>query len=120
MKNVLFAVCLVATMLLITACADKLTCPAGNNATNQQETISCSPSVFSDSTTFTVNLRAGETGTLDILNPAGQLVRHFTLGSNQLMWNGTNEQGNLVASGVYFFKLSTPSMSVTKKLIIIQ
>jgi hypothetical protein len=39
---------------------------------------------------------------------------------NNLNWNGKDSKGNVCGSGIYFYKLSTPSMNMTKKMVIVK
>ncbi len=68
------------------------------------------------STNIGVSIKEGETGTVTIYNLLGQTVKTYQVGpgSHTLTWNAN---GN--ASGIYFYKLSTPSTNVTKKLVIV-
>ena len=55
----------------------------------------------------------------------GVLIRTFELGhlsagsyeskGRAVYWDGRNDFGELVATGVYFYRLSTPEISVTRK-----
>lgn len=40
-------------------------------------------------------------------------------GARKLQWKGTNDQGQSVASGVYFFVLSTPGETITQKVVLL-
>ncbi|HQF67829.1 MAG TPA: T9SS type A sorting domain-containing protein [Candidatus Cloacimonadota bacterium] len=74
------------------------------------------------STNLYYSVKAGETGTLTVYNILGQVVKthQVTEGSNQLIkWDGRDSKGNVCASGVYFYKLSTPSLNETRKLVIV-
>ncbi|HNX38831.1 MAG TPA: T9SS type A sorting domain-containing protein [Candidatus Cloacimonadota bacterium] len=80
------------------------------------------PNPFVSSTRIGVDIKGGEQGTLAIYNLAGQLVSSFTLneGSHNVTWNGLDSRGRTCANGIYLYKLSTPSFSQTKKLIIVK
>ncbi|PKN77729.1 MAG: hypothetical protein CVU48_10635 [Candidatus Cloacimonetes bacterium HGW-Cloacimonetes-1] len=69
-----------------------------------------------------VALKAGETGTVTVYNILGQSVKTFpvTQGTQKLTWNGRDSKGNACGSGIYFYKLSTPSMNQTKKMVIVK
>ncbi|NLO12449.1 MAG: T9SS type A sorting domain-containing protein, partial [Candidatus Cloacimonetes bacterium] len=41
-------------------------------------------------------------------------------GQHKLNWNGRDSRGNSVGSGIYFYKLSTPSTNQTKKMVIVK
>ncbi|MDI9528498.1 MAG: T9SS type A sorting domain-containing protein [Candidatus Cloacimonadota bacterium] len=74
------------------------------------------------STNLYYSVKAGETGTLTVYNILGQVVKthKVTEGSDQLIkWDGRDSKGNVCASGVYFYKLSTPSLNETRKLVIV-
>ena len=74
------------------------------------------------STAIEVSLKAGEAGTVTIYNVLGQVVRSFSVneGSHTINWNGKDSRGNACGSGVYFYKLSTPSLNQTKKMVIVK
>jgi hypothetical protein len=61
---------------------------------------------------------------LKIYNVAGQLVRSYesvgSAGLNAVAWDGNDNSGNEVSSGVYFYKLTASSFSATKKMIMLK
>ncbi len=75
------------------------------------------PNPFNPSTTIYFNVKAGETATLSIFNPKGQIVEKmsFTEGSYHHVW-----EANDLDSGIYFFKLESASYSNTKKMVILK
>ena len=80
------------------------------------------PFKASGSTSIELSLKVGETGTLTILNLNGQVVRSYNVGegSHTINWNGTDANGTACSSGVYFYKLSTPSLNQTRKMVILK
>ena len=66
--------------------------------------------------------------TLQIYSVNGALIRTLALGpqpagvyqtrSRAAYWNGRNEWGESVASGVYFYTLKTGDFTATRKLLI--
>lgn len=80
------------------------------------------PFAANGSTNIEVNLKAGENGTVTIYNVLGQTVRTFSVseGNHMINWNGRDSKGNACGSGIYFYKLSTPSMNATKKMVIVK
>jgi len=74
------------------------------------------------STSIEIALKAGENGTVTIYNVLGQVVKTFNVneGNHTINWNGKDSKGNVCGSGIYFYKLSTPSINQTKKMVIIK
>ncbi|MDD2544114.1 MAG: T9SS type A sorting domain-containing protein [Candidatus Cloacimonetes bacterium] len=69
-----------------------------------------------------VTLKAGDTAMIYVYNVMGQKVKTFALnpGTHKVEWNGRDDKGTLCSSGVYFYKLSSPSINQTKKMVIIK
>ncbi len=83
------------------------------------------PNPFNPMTTISFNLPEKANVSLKIYNVAGQLVRTLTdqswdRGSHKIEWNGTNDLGSSVASGVYFYKIDTASFQSTKKMVLLK
>jgi hypothetical protein len=62
---------------------------------------------------------------LEVFNLLGQKIRtlvneHQTAGSREVSWDGRNEAGEQVASGVYFYKLQAEDFTQTKKMVLIR
>ncbi len=74
----------------------------------------------SDNTCIEVFLKAGEKGQLTIYNVLGQSVKSYSVseGQNLLNWDGKDSKGISCSSGIYFYKLSTPSLNQTRKMVI--
>jgi flagellar hook assembly protein FlgD len=56
---------------------------------------------------------------------AGKLVRNLVdetaeAGTHQAVWDGRDERGNRVASGVYLYRLQGENERATKKLIFVR
>jgi hypothetical protein len=83
------------------------------------------PNPFNPTTTIAYSLpRAGEV-TLEIVNVTGQRVRRLvsglqSAGEHTVVWNGADETGDLVASGVYLYRLGTDMGNVTKKMLLLK
>ena len=93
--------------------------------------LECYPNPFNPSTTLTfypAALESGvypESGELMIYSPAGGLIRTLyqgilKRGRNDFCWNGMNETGNPVSSGVYLAVLRTPASTYTHKMILVR
>ena len=74
--------------------------------------------------TTTINFAVPKTGMVNVsvYNDIGQLVKvltndNYVPGTYQLTWNGMNGSGNLVASGVYFYRLTTKDYVNTMKMV---
>ncbi|MCC7431019.1 choice-of-anchor J domain-containing protein [bacterium] len=79
------------------------------------------PNPFNPTTAIRFSLPKTEKVSLEIFNVKGQLVKTLVkgfilAGNNKVFWNGTDSSGNLVSSGVYFYRLKTDSFSQSKKM----
>jgi hypothetical protein len=82
------------------------------------------PNPFNPTTTIRYSTAERGHVTLKIYDAAGQLVRTL-VGEEQMpriegfsvRWDGTNDAGSSVASGVYFYRLEAKGFSQTKKLV---
>ena len=72
------------------------------------------------SASIEVALKAGETGTVTIYNVHGQVVKNYTVceGCHTLKWDGRDASGTNCGSGIYFYRLSTPSFSQTRRMVL--
>jgi hypothetical protein len=85
------------------------------------------PNPFNPTTTIKYGIAERGQVTLKIYNAAGQLVRTLideeqapVQGGFSKVWNGMNELGQPVASGVYFYQLSAKNFSQTKKMVLLK
>ncbi len=86
------------------------------------------PNPFNPSTTiaFSIPEGAGETRVrLDIFNLRGQLVRTLAdgllePGEHRVQWDGIDTGGHRVASGVYFYRLTSREFTATRKMVILK
>jgi flagellar hook assembly protein FlgD len=63
--------------------------------------------------------------TVRIYDVTGRLVRTLVnevkdAGAYSAVWDGRNEGGANVASGIYFYKMETSGFSATKKLVMLR
>jgi hypothetical protein len=84
------------------------------------------PNPFNPQTTiaYDVGLRAGSVS-LCVYDMQGRLVRtlvdaHQPVGRHEAVWNGRNERGVRVPSGIYFCRLLTPGTVATIKMTLVQ
>ncbi len=88
------------------------------------------PNPFNPETWIPYHLAEAGVVSLSIYDAAGKLVRTFSLGhkpagfyqnrENAVYWDGRNALGETVASGVYFYQLTTPTFHQTKRMIILK
>jgi hypothetical protein len=83
------------------------------------------PNPFNPTTTLRFNLPAATNASLQVFNIKGQLVNTLvngTLdsGTHSVVWNGTDSSNRSVASGVYYFRLSTPMGTQSKKMLLMK
>ena len=83
------------------------------------------PNPFNPQTTIRFTLKDNAPVTLKIYNVAGQLVKTLvsgtrTAGEHTVRWDGRNDAGQAVSSGVYFYKLVTKNFSQTRKMVLLK
>jgi hypothetical protein len=83
-------------------------------------TIQNVPNPFTGSTTISFSLPQHVTGTIDVYNIHGQLVRSLTPDEQSVTWDGFDENGKNVANGIYFYTISTSKKTYTKKMILMK
>lgn len=93
------------------------------NITSMNQNI---PNPFNPFTTISYSLEKNlSIPKIEIFNQKGQKVKSFDLqnepGENSITWNGKDEFGNEVSSGVYFYRLINDGKPVqTKKMMLIR
>jgi len=83
------------------------------------------PNPFNPRTRIRFSLSRTEEVQLQILDLAGRRVRTLLLeprppGPHEVDWDGTDTFGRRVASGVYLYRITTPSFTDTRKLTVVQ
>ncbi len=82
------------------------------------------PNPFNPSTSFTLSLPKTSRYAVKIYNLAGQVVKSFegeaASGNRTFVWDGTDENGVPVSSGIYFYKAQAREFSQTKKMLLIR
>ncbi len=83
------------------------------------------PNPFNPSTTIPFTVQGHVHTTLRIYNVRGQLVRilmdeETKPGRYSVVWDGTDQRGKELSSGIYFYKLSTEHKTVTKKTLLLK
>ena len=88
------------------------------------------PNPFNPETWIPYQLSEDSLVSISIYDTTGKLIRTLPLGyqsagfyngrARAAYWNGRNETGESVASGIYFYQLTTPSFHQTRRLVIIK
>lgn len=83
------------------------------------------PNPFNPNTSIDYALSSNEKVTLAIYNIRGELVKTLSSGIHKAgihtaVWNGQNELGEQVSSGVYIYSLITPSRTISKRLVLLK
>jgi flagellar hook assembly protein FlgD len=84
------------------------------------------PNPFNPSTIISFNVLSGTHDTeISIFNIKGQKIKtlikeKMTVDTHSVTWNGKDDSGRNVASGVYFYQLKNGSISDSKKMILMK
>ncbi len=83
------------------------------------------PNPFNPETHIAFSLPKETDLTLTVFNILGQHVKtlasgHFEAGRHEVVWDGTNEAGVAVTSGVYLYRLETGDFTETKKMMLLK
>ena len=83
------------------------------------------PNPFNPTTTISFSLPAKGQARIEIYNVLGKLVAVpfdgvAEAGDHQVVWNGKNDTGEAVASGVYFYRLTADNYTDTKKMMLLK
>jgi hypothetical protein len=83
------------------------------------------PNPFNPETNIEFALPSAERVRVAIFNLLGQEVSvvadgDYAAGSHTVVWRGTDQNGNQVASGMYFYRLETPQGSQTRKMLLLK
>lgn len=83
------------------------------------------PNPFNPTTTIAYSLPEANQVRIDIYNVKGQLVKSLLnkdmeAGLHSIIWNGRDMNNQSVASGIYFYRLSSPSMTQTKRMLLMK
>jgi hypothetical protein len=83
------------------------------------------PNPFNPLTTIRYSLKEAMPVRVDIFNVKGQLVKTLVnetkaAGEHNIEWNGTDNAGLQVSSGIYYFKMSAGKYSSTRKMVLMK
>jgi hypothetical protein len=83
------------------------------------------PNPFNPTTTFSYGLPSNSNVRIEIFNVLGQSVRvllddYQSAGYQSITWDGLDNSGSQVTSGVYFYKINAGEFNQTKKMLMIK
>ncbi len=81
------------------------------------------PNPFNPSTRISFFIAENQTVEIGILNIRGQKIRQLWSGNleeglHNITWDGNDRNGHAVSSGLYLYQLTTPSASMTGKMLL--
>ncbi len=107
---------------------EELLLPTSND--NSIEAISLNsiqnyPNPFNPETRISFTLDKASPVKLNIFNIKGQKVftlldEYSTAGKHEVVWNGTNDKNESLASGIYFIQMQTEGQSVNHKMVLMK
>jgi len=83
------------------------------------------PNPFNPETTIRFSTKEAGQVRLSIYNLKGQLIRNLVdenkaAGQHRVIWNGKDDRGSNVASGIYFYRMDATNYSATKKMMLMK
>jgi flagellar hook assembly protein FlgD len=83
------------------------------------------PNPFNPTTRIGFTLPEASHVNIRIFDVHGRLVatlldRALPAGAGDVLWNGRDERGAAVSSGVYFYRLSASGRQITKKMVLLK
>jgi hypothetical protein len=83
------------------------------------------PNPFNPTTEIRFSLVAAADVKIDVFNIKGEKVKtlvddHLDAAFHTITWNGTDDQGRTVGSGIYFYRMRTGKFTSTKKMILMK
>lgn len=83
------------------------------------------PNPFNPTTSISFQLPSAQRASLEIFNVKGQRVKlladqEFAAGSHTLVWNATDDRNQALASGMYFYRISSPAGTLTRKMVLMK
>ncbi|MDP8200962.1 MAG: FlgD immunoglobulin-like domain containing protein [Candidatus Tenebribacter burtonii] len=83
------------------------------------------PNPFNPETTIKFSLNTTERTLIEVYNIKGEKVKtlvdeNLSAGQHSIIWNGTDDAGKSVSSGVYFYKIYATDYTSVKKMILLK
>ncbi|PKN80915.1 MAG: hypothetical protein CVU48_00400 [Candidatus Cloacimonetes bacterium HGW-Cloacimonetes-1] len=87
--------------------------------------MSAYPNPFNPQTNLRYSLKEAGNVTIDVFNVKGQIIRSFTKnhatpGYFSVTWDGKDNSGSSVSSGVYFYRMVSGKYSATRKMMLMK
>ena len=106
-------------------------CPAnvqvnyGNSYPESFQLFSAYPNPFNPETNINYTIPSGITFRIDIMDIQGKIIKtlikdKISQGRGQIKWDGKGEDGILMSSGLYFYRLSSADFIETKKIVLLR
>jgi hypothetical protein len=86
----------------------------------------CHPNPFNPATTISYDLPEPATVSLQVFDVSGRLVRTLVQGEtvpsgrHEVVWNGQDETGRSVGSGIYFYRLEAGDFAATRRMSLVK
>ncbi len=101
--------------------------PDGAERGRERKNIQASnaPNPFNPTTTITYSLAQAGPVSVKVYNMQGQLIRtlvdsHVSEGQHSVAWNGLNDKGEQVSSGMYFYKVTSNNETTTERMMLMK
>jgi hypothetical protein len=83
------------------------------------------PNPFNPSTRIAFEIPKAENVTLKIFNISGELIRtlaeeHISAGRHEKIWDGKDDSGNVVSSGIYIYRLNAGFYDRSARMILLK
>ncbi|MCP4548370.1 MAG: T9SS type A sorting domain-containing protein, partial [bacterium] len=83
------------------------------------------PNPFNPTTKISFSLPEAGLASLKVFDANGRLVKvlndgHLVAGEHTLTWDGSDEQGHRLSSGVYFYRLRAENINLSKRMILVK
>ena len=99
---------------------------ADNLPTPANQLHSCVPNPFNPQTTISFDLPQATEAALHVFDLSGRLVRTLLSGEvagqghHEVVWNGCDDSGKQVSSGVYLYRLNAGDFSEARRVVLIK
>jgi photosystem II stability/assembly factor-like uncharacterized protein len=113
------------TILSTTTGGEPLSVPSSEVIPREFGLLQNYPNPFNPTTTMSYSLPSQQQVRLNIFNTLGQQIATLVneiqqAGRHTLQWNGTDDNGNRVASGIYLYRLEAGRYRETKKMLLVR